>query len=97
MKKESIVVQRLKSYGVIVKRSYIDALSNDDGSLARATLLASATGQVKAYNDMVRILKGNSIVKFDTKPESYYLSGFKVEDLDLIDKVEALAQISEVI
>jgi hypothetical protein len=86
MKKESIVVQRLKNYGVVVKRGYKHALSDLDGSLASATSLAIANGQVDAYNDMVKILKGGSAFKFDTKPESYYVSGFKVEDLEYVDK-----------
>ena len=86
MKKESIVVQRLKNYGSIVKRGYKNALNDLDEGLGSAISLAIATGKVDAYNDMVKILKGGSAFTFDTKPESYYVSGFKVEDLEYVDK-----------
>ena len=84
MKKEKVVVSRIKQYGKILENKFKDAVLAVDGSVHRQVAVDECRAEIATYNKMVNLLKGNPINRYDTRPDSYFISA-KVEDIKPTD------------
>ena len=84
MKKEKVVVSRISQYGKILENRFKDAVLAVDGSVVRQVAVDECRAEIATYNKMVDLLKGNPINKYDTRPDSYFVSA-TVEDIKPID------------
>tara|TARA_R110002012_G_scaffold271693_1_gene456930 strand:- start:265 stop:609 length:345 start_codon:yes stop_codon:yes gene_type:complete len=97
MKREKVVVQRIFDLGKILENRFKDNLFAIDGSLNKQIALEESRLEIRLFNQIVNLLQGEPINKYDTRPDSYFVNA-KVEDLRPINAellVDAVAQSKE--
>lgn len=97
MKREKVVVQRIFDLGKILENRFKDNLFAIDGSLNKQIALEESRLEIRLFNQMINLLQGKPINKFDTRRDSYFVNA-KVEDLRPINAellVDAVAQSKE--
>jgi hypothetical protein len=97
MKREKVVVQRIFDLGKILENRFKDNLFAIDGSINKQIALDESRLEIRLFNQIVSLLQGEPINKFDTRRDSYFVNA-KVEDLRPINAellVDAVAQSKE--